>query len=485
MMYESKLMATLKIFSKEEIDALNNFFLSPYYFSGKEKEEVYPLFEYIYSRFGNWTTSSLDRAKVYEVIFKDQALVKGKLDKLMSKLLKHIYSFIRIHFKKHKNEQLENSLVLVDFFRKGKARKFEEFFLDKARKEYDKIDLLRKEDYYVGFLIGAEEFQKHYIYTQSISHFDISKSLESLDVYYIIQKLEYTCFLLALDQFRRPVEVSQLISFLDALKPAFRKKGLLEIPLVATYYQVYELLKNIGDGEEPFKKLKTIIRENEKLIPFETLKILVGLVRGVIIIRSNNGDQHLMEELFLMHKEHLERGYLNFEEGILASTFKNMVTMGLRSKDFEWVEQFLEKYKSKIIGARNTEEIYHYNLAFYFFALKEYEKAYDLLNDQYEDLYYKLAAKRLELKIYFETSSSLLDSKMDAFKIYVFRLSKVLILDQKRSSNNNFINFLRQLRNPKTIHDSGRIEKLIQKINKTKLLTERNWLLEKLHELKK
>ncbi len=73
---------------------------------------------------------------------------------------------------------------------------------------------------------------------------------------------------------------------------------------------------------------------------------------------------------------------------------------------------------------------------------------------------------------------------MDSFKVYIFRLPKKSVQPLSIEWNNNFINFLRQLRNPKTKYDTQRIEKEIQKINTQGIIVEREWLLEKLQELK-
>jgi len=72
---------------------------------------------------------------------------------------------------------------------------------------------------------------------------------------------------------------------------------------------------------------------------------------------------------------------------------------------------------------------------------------------------------------------------MDAFKLYIYRLSSKSILPHKRKSYNNFINFFRQLRNPKTFSNLNRIEKLKAKIQSTKYLSDKEWLLQKLDEL--
>ncbi|MFK8006356.1 MAG: hypothetical protein AB8H03_08300 [Saprospiraceae bacterium] len=427
---------------------------------------------------------NLEKTIVFHQIFPNQKEVPGKLDKLMSKLLKHVHHFIMLHFRKEKEDSIGNRLILVEFFRKRKDAKLEIVEFKKTQQEYKKIDLIDKQYYYYGYLLGKTVFQKKFILSQKTKPFDYELALKPLDIYYLLNKLEFTCFLLSINLSRRPIEISKIIEFLSLVKPIYEEKGLLRIPLVSIYYQTFEMLKKVGGDMVEYRKLKEKILLYEGVLPFDALKILNGILRSFIIHNYNNGAVNLKVELFLLHKEHLAKGYFDFEKGILSAAFKNMITIGLLAKDYDWVYTFLKTYKNRIIGSKHPEDDYNYNLAHYYFSIKDYEKALGLIKGKYEDLHYQLAAKRLELRIFYETNSTILDSKIDAFKIYAFRLSKQSISKQKRVSNNNFIDFLRQIRNPKTQYSHSRIEKLHAKINNTSILNDRDWLIEKLEELK-
>ena len=477
-------MNTLELFSREELYVLDDFLRSPYYFNEKQQSDTYPLFQYILQHYGDWEHPDLEKSKIYPYLYPNQKVINGKIDKLMSALLKQIHLFISIHFRKWKDDPIQDMIFRVEFFRYRNSAKFEIQYLEKAKKEYLKLQMQDKQYYFNGFLIGQEEIQRNLVLDQRLVSFDFNAALQPLDAYYLLNKLEYACFLLSQDYFRKPLDITTIVQFLDAVKPLYDSQGLLNIPLVGIYYQAYEMLKKLNDDDSAYWKLKELIVENEQAIPPDPLKVLNGLMRGFIIHRFNYGAVHLLEEIFTLHKDHLERGYLNFENGILPSTFKNIVNMGLRLKDFDWVFWFLNDYKDKIEGTSKPEDVYAYNLASYYFALKEYDKALELLADQYEDLYYKIAAKRLELKVCFETRSTILEAKMDAFKVYIYRLPKKVILDHKRASNNNFINFLRQINNPKTAFSASRIEKLRHKIENSHFLTEEDWLLEKIQDFK-
>ena len=88
----------------------------------------------------------------------------------------------------------------------------------------------------------------------------------------------------------------------------------------------------------------------------------------------------------------------------------------------------------------------------------------------------------MELKIYYELQSDILESRIDAFKIYIYRISQKVLPVVQRDGNNNFIDLLKQIRSPKTLDSLKRIEKLRNKVREKKSIAEKEWLLEKLAE---
>jgi len=78
----------------------------------------------------------------------------------------------------------------------------------------------------------------------------------------------------------------------------------------------------------------------------------------------------------------------------------------------------------------------------------------------------------------------LLAPKMDAFKIYIYRFSTKKMTQKHKQANQNFIDLLKQIHLPRTFQNERRINKLITKINTFKFVHEKEWLLEKLEELR-
>jgi hypothetical protein len=92
-----------------------------------------------------------------------------------------------------------------------------------------------------------------------------------------------------------------------------------------------------------------------------------------------------------------------------------------------------------------------------------------------------MRARCLEIKIYFEKNELLLmESKLEAFRINVLRLSKKYLNDNTRTSYLNFVNLSRKLISPLSTGNKKRAQKLLEEARSLPGLVDREWFLEKL-----
>jgi hypothetical protein len=168
---------------------------------------------------------------------------------------------------------------------------------------------------------------------------------------------------------------------------------------------------------------------------------------------------------------------------------QNIIINAVKLKKYDFVQQFLENHKDKIIGTSLPDLIWQYNFAFYHFEIGQYKMAYDNLPNylDLEDTYYILAARRLEIKILYHTEENsrydTLGNKLDAFKNFLFESNKnKRISENIFNMNNDFVDLLKQIRG--TIgKDHARIERLKEKYHITPSIAEREWLWERLEAL--
>jgi len=116
---------------------------------------------------------------------------------------------------------------------------------------------------------------------------------------------------------------------------------------------------------------------------------------------NNIGVEGYLRKLFDINKIGIESGAF-LEKGFLSRfTYKNIVTAGVRLKEYKWTEQFIEQYKP-LLEDKYRESSYSYNKAVLEYDKKNYSNAISLLQKaDYDDVLLNLAAKNILLKIYY------------------------------------------------------------------------------------
>ncbi|MCC6410131.1 MAG: hypothetical protein IT270_00645 [Saprospiraceae bacterium] len=175
------------------------------------------------------------------------------------------------------------------------------------------------------------------------------------------------------------------------------------------------------------------------------------------------------------YKDGLLKGYL-IENGILSRfTYHNIVAAGLQTREYDWVEDFINRYKNTL-ERTHRESSYSFNFARLEFARKRYEVVLPLLqNSNYYDPLLGLAAKAMALKIYYETGEyELLHSHLIAMKNYIRRKS---MIGYHRTYYLNLIRFTQNLTDLNWKNKTA-VAQLNARIREEPALTEREWLLE-------
>jgi len=480
-MQSTKLVLILKTLHSDELSRLEKFIRSPYFTDIKQRMKVQELFNLLQKEYPHFNRPGFDKEFLFEKLYQGESFSASKLDKLMSRLLRLIKKFIvteQIY-----RDEAGQQLILSRYYREHQLIRPFQQNAQLLKKKQSGIDAKDKNFYLNRFLLEREIADFESLFNVRKENLNLPETLESLDAFYLVAKLEYTCHLLSQQSSAIPLPIKDSLLNDDHFTLLLKHRTQNVEPLILAYYQAY-LILSAEDGLQAYTSLRKTLATHVNEIPFEQMKALQVICRNFCAQQYNQGDRSYLDELFKLYKEHLENGYLYYNEGLRPSTIKNIMTLGLKLQQFDWVYTFLESHKKRIVGTTHQEDIYQFNLALYYFALKKYDKTLDHLADKYEDTYYKIAARRLELKVYYEQKSVLLSSKIEAFKVYLFRISKKMLTNLHRRGNNNFIDMLKQIQNPKTLKNASRIQKLIDRIGSKEAMMEKEWLLEKLEELR-
>jgi len=249
----------------------------------------------------------------------------------------------------------------------------------------------------------------------------------------------------------------------------------MSIPAISIFYYCFRFLKE--NSLEYFQKLKYQLSTYRQHFTTEDLQAPYRLAINFCIRQLNKNELYFAREGLDLYKAGLSDGILMENGQIPRFSFNNMVAMALQLSDYDWVETFIKK-ESPQLEEKYRHQTISFNLARLEFARKSYGKALLYLQEaEYKDLVNNLIAKMLFIKIHFEQGAiEALQSNLDSFQQFI-RRREVSDYHQK-----NFLNIIRYVKKILALPAFAKQERnqLKLQIEKEPILSERNWLLEKL-----
>jgi len=259
----------------------------------------------------------------------------------------------------------------------------------------------------------------------------------------------------------------------------------LDTPIVELYFNCYMAndyleKENIPNSEKHFFNFKTSLEKNWSTITSVEIWEICMIAINYCIKRLNSGDKSFIREAFELYRFGLENKFI-FREGILSTySYKNISRLGIALNENIWVETFFKENK-KYLPARERENTWRYNLAYFHFQQNNYSAAMRLLLQvEFSDTLNNLDARRILLKCYFELKEyDALDSLFNSFSRYIYRQKEI------GYHKENYLNLIRIVKKIiyLPIDDKKNIHQIKEEVIQMNNLVEREWLLSKINEL--
>ncbi len=476
-MENSKIFNTLLALNKWEKKSFEKFVQSPYFNSS---EDIVRLLQYLYTLIE--TDSPLpEKKELYKKIYQKQAYNDQKIRLNMSSLFKLLEKFLLMqqidedaflqklklmsaynHHNHHKNfhRTYEEATHLLEKQPLRNANYYENYYDIEVERYIEKRNLSRTSDYNFQMLIN------------------------NFDIYVIAEKLKQGCILISHEQVNN---VDYNYGIFDIVLEHVEKNKLLDVPVIAIYYYIFNTFKH-AEKEENFEKLVALIKQNLHLFPKLEARDILIYANNYCIKMNNMGKEGYARKSFDINKIGIETGAF-LEKGFLSRfTYKNIVTVGIRLKEYKWTEKFIEDYKD-LLEEKYQESSYSYNKAFLEYERKKYDIAITLLQKaDYDDLLLNLSAKNILMKIYYE---------LEYIEPLEYLLGSIVALLKRKKLEqiykNNYLNICkltRRLISLKTMTSSQRSyinkkkEVTAKIIKETNPCFEKKWLLEQLELIK-
>lgn len=410
------------------------------------------------------------KKKVFAHCFPQQPYEDVKLRRLASIALDFLEENVR-YFEK-KEQLFEDKIHKIGFYREHDLDIFTQTLFRNLEEDLEKLPF-RDEQYYLKkHLMGVEKFEWKG-QDKRLEGNNLQQLSQDLHYFYSIATLKYACVGLSHQNLRQATyNLPLLQSLLQQIKADKEKMPLA----VLIYYHAFMALQ--GEEKGHFQALKKILIEQPIKNILQEPKEVLLLAINYCIKQLNSGKSPYIREAFELYLFGLEEAILVQEGAYLSRhTFKNIVALGLRLQEFDWIKSFL-KAAPKWLEPCYLEAQVKYNKAKLHFTLQEFDQAMLLLQQvDFDDIFMNMDAKVMLLKMYYQSQQiDALEALLNSFDVFLHRKK---ILSYHRENYQNIVRLLRKLVYTPAFDTRGR-KQLKESIQTTHPLTEKAWLLEQL-----
>lgn len=463
-MEKSRLLRLLRSLSGEEMRRLKKFVRTPFF---NQRKEVPALLDVLEKSLKTGRTLP-GKEQAFRQIFGKEQHDDHRLRLAMSFLFQLTGQFLAVQEFLQNKPRYQRHLATI--FRQ---RQLPEQF-GKAWEEAEAGQLrlpVRNADFFEENYQLLLEKHRFTVETQAFGSLDFQELSDRLDHAFLARKLWQACFMLS---HQSVSDASYRFGLLEAALAHIEQTEALGIPAISIYYHCYRALTTPSEPAH-FQQFKTLLMQHGALFPVEELRDLYILAINFCIRQYNAGNQAYLAEQFEFYKEGFEKKYFLIDGVLSRYTYQNAATIGLVMHELEWVERFVHEYKPAL-REEHREGLFSFNLARLEYRRRDLGRALQLLQKaEYKDLMLSLAAKMLQLKIFFELQEfDLLESHLQAIRAFIRRKK---VMGYHRENYLNTVHFTQKLLENNAFDKSARAA-LRREIEETKAVAEKEWLLE-------
>lgn len=474
----------LESFTKKELERLDRFCNSIYFNTDKYATKLLSILvkKILHKEIDN----NILHFRIYSSLFDDlpqpgkkslDKKQKALLNAKMSALTKLAERFLTV-------EALENSdknrceLLLDALFEKKQFRlhkkhiKKEGTGLNSKFIDYEYFDIL--------YLLEDQKLQDAYYNGRWIKDDNLNDVTRSLDLMYLSKKLTYTIAGLSYNRVKAHKKYDQ--SIIEHLNTGFFDHiNYKKYPSIILNIANAQLM--INESRKAYEDLLELLEKYGDKISNFYINSYYNVAITFCIEQIKKGKTEYYTQYVELTKK-LEEKNLLFTNAFSIQKLKNIVMIGCRANEFDWVIEIIENSRPHI-NKPIRKEVMNYNLGFVAFQKKEYEKCIEhLLEVDNFSISYDLSKRFILLKSYYELDKHYQEPTAQVFRsIEIFVLRNKLINSKDKKYHKNFINLAYNLYRYKHREGKMNLDKLKAKLENAELISNKAWLKEKIEEL--
>lgn len=328
-----------------------------------------------------------------------------------------------------------------------------------------------------------ENAYMNYLHAQGVftKNIDYNKIVEYLDASYLLKKLQLHSTALSISRVFRALQYD--FSTIEHVKELLFSNNYEQQVYIRIYQQIIQLMNH--DDDQVYFDLLELLKVYEAQINIGSLSDFYNVACNFCIHKIKKGHLNYNQYLFDLYKK-MEQKNLLTKNGIMdINKLKNIVPLSCKLGDFEWAAYLVKKHH-KNINHSDSKSVYHFNVGVIAFYQSNYQNAiYHFIRVDKVNLLYEINCRMLMVKAHFE-----LDEEYDERTMTIFRTIELYMINNnslKASQKRGYKNFVRMLINLYKVKyqvGKGTPEKIIDKMNQLEFISDKKWLIEKVHELK-
>ena len=474
-----KIITALQYLNKYELNSFRKYLQSPYF---NQQEIILKYFDVLCEDIKqNETIEERSNEEIWERIGADGALDDAKLRKYSSDLYKYFENFLAqkefdaddhlqadLKFRGIRNKDINplyNSLISqAENLKKVEKNRSAQYYLNQFNIERNILDF-------------KSELEKKEIRTDISEMLNLEEISFNLDVFYVAEKLKYYCNYLA---WARSYKIEKKLTGIDIILRLAQLPQFQDRPPIAVYYTISQTITE-PENYDHYYRLKKLINEHIHLFTENEVSEIVQQAISYCVIKVNKGIAEFEIEAMEMYKLALKSDIFIIDGYMSPTTYRNIVGFVLRTGEFDWVENFINEYYSKL-RPDQQESNRNFCLARLEAYRKNFKKVIEHLRDTVHDnIFLSLASRTILCIAYYELEEyDPLEYALISFKAYLDR-EKSLKKDRKEGYY-NYIKYMKKLLKA-MYKNKASITQLRDEIKSTNPIVNKEWILEKIEIL--
>ena len=481
-MQSSRLCSLLKALSTRERSRFREFLYSPYH---NKREKIRQLFDHMAPFAPHFDHPDLNKPWLFQQLFGDAPYSDPRINNVISDCLHLLYDFLA-------QEQFrQQDMLKKDFTLEALLNREAHRDIDRLSRWYrEGLDRQpqRNADFYYKEHLLYDKLDR-FFFTKGQRSYDanLQRKSDSLDVFYLASKFRIACDMASRNTVTEATYechlLEDLLRYYQAHRPALDAHT-----LIGVFYKTLLMLTE-REQEQHYYDLKAQLAVQAHLFTDEELRELYIYPLNYCIKKINSGRSDYYAEVLDIYKMMLDKK-IAFRNGFLPQwTFKNISTVGIRLKAYEWTAHFIDRYEQYLLPEERDNAL-AFNRAALFYAKKDFKQALQTLhNVDFVNTSYHLGAKIIQLKSYYELQETeALYALIEASKKFIRRNRQ--LSEYGKKANLNFFKMARRIHHLRSLQSteseavfSRKYKTLLESIGRSDSLANKDWLEETIRSL--